>query len=198
VNRSRPAITAIEAEAWVDGLSLALAMLWVSLDTLAERVTGVTVPLVLALFAATSAGYLVVTGNLVMGFNAGAIAALSTAAAVAAAWGRRISLSRGAVLVLIVPLVALLICSYFYGPDDPTPLRQEAAALLLISPALAWAGDLPGIRRSPAWARLCVRLIAVGLAAGIATALAARSKPPPAPTDEGWGLAAPSADIFNA
>jgi hypothetical protein len=191
------ALSGVEAENWIDGLSIAIAILWLSTDALAEKVRGISVPLVLFLFATGAAIYLVLSENLSMGFVAGSIAALSAAAAVATFWpngGRMISLSQGAVLTLIVPLVGLLICGYFYGPEDPSPMSQWAGAILLSAPILAWAGDLPGVRRSPNWARLCVRLLSVILAIGIAIGLSAKARQAAAAAetaagDEGWGSA---------
>src|SRR5207302_8599546 len=94
----------------------------------------------------------------------GAVGAVAGAAALVSAWvGARPSLTRGAVLALLVPLGGFVVYGYLYSPEDPLPRHTIAVILLAACPALGWVGDLPGIRRLPRLWRNAIRFAAIAL-----------------------------------
>jgi hypothetical protein len=168
-------LSEVSAELWIDFLTVAVLAWWLMFENLAERVSGVTTPLLLAAVAGVSAILLMMDLHIQSsGALAGALTGLSIAAAVLGFWNSRISFSRGFAQTVVLILQLALIHGYFYTNDDWTPARQIRAAVLLAAPLLAFIGDLPPLRRlRPSW-RLLARAIPVILALGFVAAGAAR------------------------
>lgn len=174
--------TAVQAAAWVVGLTLVILVAWASAASQAARFPGATSPLILLIATAGSSVALLLTGSLLLAQLALALAVTLFVSALAA-WRRpplspSLTASDGGVCVALILLAGLLMNGYFYSE-----LPAFAALTLFAAPALGWAGDLPRIaiaagrratgrervdRDAPGSGTVCIR-IAVVLAAVIAT-----------------------------
>jgi hypothetical protein len=157
-------------EEWIDFLGLAAIAWWWSLETVTRESPGLAGPLLLLILSIGAAAILTSWHIVGSATAAAGAAAICVAATAAAAWRGRISLERGAATAIALPLLALLIHGYFFTSDTLTPGQQFFAGLVLISPMLALAGDLPfAVKCRPLW-RLAIRLLPVILAVGAAAA----------------------------
>lgn len=172
--------TPAQARLWTAALAVASSLWWLSMETLAERAPGVTMPFVLLPFAVGCAAVTaMVDGVVTQPMVAGAVAAALGMAAAVALWSRgRFSLVRGGVFAAAVALLGLLIFGFFWAPDDPTPKTMAAHAMLFLAPLLAWIGFVPGVRRLPPVVRTTIGVLAVLAVVGVAVGLAASVKPP--------------------
>ena len=148
-------------------------ILWASMEGLCARSSGAVV---MAIAAIESIGAVVLLGTettVTASHGALALAAMTGAAMLVLLFRRGVSISRGPMLLVSFSLVELLTYTYFYGISLSTDCLWHGAAVLL-APVLAWAGDLPGIRRR-AWSRTVARILPVMLAVGIVAAISARN-----------------------
>jgi hypothetical protein len=164
-------IPQFNAEAWIDAATAAALLWWLAMQQLARSAPGATTPIVLAILCAGWAVVLVTWHIIRSGELAGTLAVMCAAAAVVSIWRPRITLATGGASVVVLVLLCVIVHAYFYT-DDTFSLRQQVGtAVLLASPLLALAGDLPGIRGArPGWrlaARLVPLILAVGLVAGL-------------------------------
>jgi hypothetical protein len=165
-------ISGAGAELWVDGLSLAALIWWLMFEHLADRAPGAAAPAILAGLSGASAVLLAMGWHIqASGAMAGTLLAMSIAALVLAAWNGRIGFSRGFAQTIALLLLMLLIHGYFYTDDTLTGRQQIVAAVLLASPLLGLAGDLPLIRRGRSGWRLAARVVPVLVALGIICAI---------------------------
>ena len=158
------------AENWIDFFGLAAFAWWWSLEKVSQESPGLAGPLLLLIISLGSAAILTswhIVGSATVAAGAAVICAAATAMA---AWRSRISLDRGGAAAIALPLLTLLIHGYFYTGDTLTAGQQFFAGLVLISPMLALAGDLPFPARRRAPLRLAIRLAPVILAVGVAAA----------------------------
>jgi hypothetical protein len=167
-------ISESDAEAWIDAAVLAALIWWLAIESLAARAPGPTVPLIFAILATAFAVTLVTWHIIRSGTLVGALGAMSGAAAVISLWDRRISFSAGGVTAFALLVLALATHAYFYTDDTFTPAQNARTALMLLSPLLAFAGDLPGIRSQKPLLRLAARLLPLLLVAGAVTGLGLR------------------------
>jgi hypothetical protein len=148
--------TSGQALAWLSGLAVALAVVWVALARLAERVPGAPLPFVLALVCAGAAPAVMYSG-----YATGGVLGLPLAAALAGAAAGSLLLTkpegtRAALGLGLVGLFALLVAGRFLAE-----LSTLHAALLLFAPLLCWLPELPGLRRLPSWQRGVLRIALV-------------------------------------
>jgi hypothetical protein len=149
--------TSGQALAWLGGLALALAVVWVALALLAERVPGPSLPLALAVVCAGAAPTIMYSG-----YASGGALGLPLAAALAGAAAGSLLLTRpegvrAAMGLGLVGLFALLVAGRFLI-EEMTTLH---AVLLLFAPLLCWVPELPGLRRLPSWQRGVLRIALV-------------------------------------
>ena len=134
------------AELWIDAIGLVALIWWLTFEHLADRSPGAATPLVLAAMSVASAVVLAMGWHIqASGVMAGSLVAMSVAAMVLAMWNSRISFSRGFAQTTGLLLLLLLVHGYFYTDDTLTDHQQVWAALLLVSPLLAFTGDLPRV-----------------------------------------------------
>jgi hypothetical protein len=153
-------ISASAMEMWIDVSTLVTLIWWLAIEGMAERWSGVTVPVLLGAMAAASAVVLALGWHIISsGALAGALAAICMAGAVLGACSPRISFSRGFGQTIVLILQLILVHGYFYTDDELTGRQQVWIALLLGSPLLAFIGEIAFLRRQrPAW-RLAARLV---------------------------------------
>jgi hypothetical protein len=167
-------ISDFEAEAWIDAATVAVVVSWLAMQQLARIAPGPTAILVLGIVCTGWAVMLVTWHIIRSGELAGTLAIMCAAAAVVSIWRRWITLTGGGVSAVVLLLLCLIVHGYFYTDDTFSPAQQARTVILLVAPLLAFAGDLPGIRRArPGWrlaARLAPVLLAVGIVAGLAAA----------------------------
>jgi len=163
----------VPAEQAIDLTTLAALLWWLGLENLAEKNPSFIAPLLLAILSGASAVLLFGWGTMEEAKLAAAIGGISLAATAACVIRRRSSPPRGAASALGLVLLLLLVHGYFYAPDELPAAQQIYSGIFLVSPLLAFAGDLPGPRRwRPPW-RLAARLLPVLLAVGAAAACSA-------------------------
>jgi hypothetical protein len=168
-------ISPTAAEMWIDLASITAAVWWLAMESLAERAPGITVPLVLGIIATGTALTLLSWHILISAMLAGAVGTFCGAAFVIAAWHRRMCLGAGGVTALVILLLAVMVHAFFYTPDTFSSSQYALTAILLASPLLALAGDLPGVRNwKPGW-RLIARVIPVILAVGTVASVGMRN-----------------------
>jgi len=149
-----------------------LFLLWfVVWETMAERIPGTFVPILMTITLAATGAVLVLSANVKP--SQGVVAMTGTAVvAVVLGWLRpKMTLDRGAILAFIFPLLGLLAFVHYYSYTEPT---YGSVGLILIAPVLALAGDLPAARRWSPLRRWTLRLVPVALALAGAIALSVR------------------------
>lgn len=147
-------------------------LVWVvgfAADVVAERMRGVAVPVVLWLTAVGAAMVLVDGSSQKLGQYAGALAAAAGAAGVVALLAADgAPLARGGVYAFVTILAGLLAAGHFYGD-----VTRFTAIAILVAPAFAWAGELPGVNKIGPRKRSLISVVAalawVAFAAGPAT-----------------------------
>ena len=150
------------------GLCAATLLVLASLDILASRRPGLSIPLCLWVWTAGIAGSLALTGSLRYGELAGVLAATMGAGIVAAFLNSNISFARGAVPVLAPLAIGLVICGYFYSE-----LPISSAPILALSPMILWVGESKFATGRRPWIGALMRAGLIALPVGIALILAA-------------------------
>lgn len=149
------------------GLFAAMLVFWSQMEGLAHRAKGVSLPLSLFVAVAGAGAVLLLSGSVVLSRLCGALSAALAAAALVA-WRRPgVSLAGGGVSVVAVLFASLLICGYFYVQASAT-----SVILLALAPAVAWVGQVPGVRRITPWKIAIVRIAAVLVPVGAAVTIA--------------------------
>ncbi|MDP9172254.1 MAG: hypothetical protein M3O30_00110 [Planctomycetota bacterium] len=167
-------ITQNAAEFWIDVAGLILLIWFLSLELISRSVVGSAVPLVLAILACGSAVTLFTWHLIASSSLAIALAAFCFAIAVLSRWCR-VNHANGASFAVVLLLQLLFIHGYFYSPDTFIPTDNLRTAILMASPLLIFAGDLPGIRQArPHW-RLAARVLPLLLIVAIVAGLNVRS-----------------------
>lgn len=149
-------------------IGLGVASAHVSLDTLAMRVKGGTLPVCLWLTLAGSNVLIALFYNAKsMAELGGSLAAACGAAAVLGFWRPTITIARGAVLVTLLIFAGLCLATYLFGQQP----NAWALGLAFASPNAAWIGQAPGIRSLEPWQRALIRIACVGALLGLAIAI---------------------------
>jgi hypothetical protein len=154
--------------AWLAGLAGALALQWVALSILLRRGGSETargqggggraIPLAVAMAVGGSALTIMLTGSLVTGQAALALAGALTGAAVASLLLSPAAATNASLGVGLVCWFSLLISGRFFAD-----LTTVQAAALWFAPLLCWLPPLvPGVRRWRPWARAVICLALVG------------------------------------
>ena len=153
---------------WV-GAGLLTAAAWWSLDTLAARARGGTIPACLWLALAVASVLFFKTYSVVTFMHlSGVIASACAVAAILGWWCPRVTVARGAALVAVVVFAGLTLVGWLFAGTDASPVPGLLAFLAVHG---AWAGDLPRVRSLRGWQRTLVRLAAVGAILGVALAI---------------------------
>jgi hypothetical protein len=159
------------AQAWLilGLLGAALATVWIAMALLAHRAPGVSLVVSLAVAAVASALTIMMSG-----YATGAQAGLPLAGALlgGSIVGLVLPAARRQIAPLgvgIVGLFSLLIMGRFFGE-----LLWGHAVVLFSAPLVAWLPELPGVRRTPLWARGLGRVVLVGIVVSVVVADAAR------------------------
>jgi hypothetical protein len=163
-----------ELEQAIDLTTLIAAAWWIGLEQLARLRPGFVAPVALVILSAGTAVLLYCWGTALEAQLAATLFGVSVAATAASFFPRCGGLPRGVAGTIGMILILKLTHAWFYSPDPFSPAEQIYAGVFLISPLLAFAGDLPGIARRRASGRVAVRLIAVLLAVAAASALTVR------------------------
>lgn len=164
----------LEGILWISGLGVATAVLWNTLERLASKRTGASLPLSLWLICAASSTAFVFSGSGLLGQLAGALAAVFGAAVVLAWWAPGLSLASGTFAAFVPVYAGLLIQAYFYSE-----LPFLSAVLLYLAPFALCIGERRSIYYMRPWKAALKRLLIVGaplaIAVGIAWYLIART-----------------------
>jgi hypothetical protein len=149
-------------------IGLGVASAHLSLDTLAMRVKGATIPICLWV---ALAGASVLVG---LFYNAksmaelcGALAAACGAGALLGLWRPTITIARGAVLVVLLVFAGICLAAFLFGQQP----NAWAIGLAFASPHAAWIGQAPRIRSLRPWQRALIRIACVGAIVGVAIAI---------------------------
>jgi hypothetical protein len=153
------ALSASNAEMWIDLSTLVTAVWFILFEGLADRAPGITTPLLLFGMSGASAIVLALGWHIQSsGSLAGVLALICVAGVVTSIISRRAIFSRGFTQMIVVILQLLLVHGYFYTDDNLTNAQQLLAALLLAAPFLALLGDIPRLKPRRSIPRLAVRL----------------------------------------
>lgn len=152
---------------WIAGLVLAMSALWDTLERLASKRTGASLPLSLCMLCACAAGALGMSGSALLGQLMGALAAACGAAVVLAWWAPGLSLKSGTMAAFVPIYSGLLIQAYFYSE-----LPVLSAVLLYAAPYVLWYGERRNIYFMKPTKAAVVRLMLVGVPLAIALWLA--------------------------
>lgn len=153
---------------WLTGLTLAIVFIAVVIDLLAQRTSmPIELPACLLIVCAGTVGVLMLSGSMLLGQLATALAAAIFGTLVLTLRG--LALSRGSAAVFSLILGALLISGYFFAS-----LPATSAALLIASPVLAL---VQAGKPTTFWA-FAVRAALVSLPVVAAVFIAFRSSPP--------------------
>lgn len=158
-----------DAAVWLVGLGMAWLVLWALLMRLSpRRSVGAALPWALVLVAGATGLTIALSGSQTLGQYGLALAgALAGGAAVATLWRRALP-AVGAIDVATVLLAGLWLNGVFYAE-----LTWLNAALLAVSPAMLWLGEVGPFRGGRPWRQVTARLVGVAVPAGLAVALAA-------------------------
>ncbi len=165
------------------GIAAALLCVWATLLRLAQRSPGRSAPLALAVACGGAAITIMLSGYATGGQPGLPLAAVLIAVVVASLFVTGPVNAAGPLSIGVVGLFALLVIGRFFGE-----LTTLHALLLGSAPLLAWAPDLPGMRRLGARQRGVLRVVLTALPVAAAVFLAQRSfveDSAPTGTDDG-------------
>ena len=164
--------TAWEAGRRLLGMTVLVHAAWAATEVLALRLPRPAAPLVLGGFAAAVALVVMLSGSVLYGRLAGALAAatLSTVLVAFAAGG--FSLARGGVTVIVPTAVAVLFLGYHYVDPGVTAAN---ASLLLAALVAPWVTTIGPLRRKKPWVRTVIAVSLAAIPAVVAVLLAQRT-----------------------
>ncbi len=143
----------VEGIIWIAGLAAATTILRNTLERLATKRTGASLPLSLCLFSAVSSVAYTLSGSALLGQLTGALAAVFGAAILLAWWAPGLSLAAGTLTVFAPVYVGLLIQAHFYSE-----LPLISAVLLYLTPFLLWLGEARRVYYMKPWKAALTRL----------------------------------------
>lgn len=136
ISQAKQSWNGAEAFVWAQAIMGVWLVVWWSVDELAERVQGVTVPAVMSLSVGASALLILLGGSDRLGKYAVVLAA-AVFAAVLAVWVRRgVTLATGGMAVIFVVWGSLLLCALFYSYGFEK--REWCVLAVALSPILGW------------------------------------------------------------
>lgn len=123
----------VQALVYVQSIIGIVLVIWWSLDGLAERARGATVPLVLCLTAGAAAALIMLNDSESLGKLAAVLSVTLLATFVVGLFRKSLDLSRGGMAVIMTITAALLLSAVFYGE-----VPMWAALTVALAPILAW------------------------------------------------------------
>lgn len=151
---------------WTIGLGIALTLLWLTMEALAERQTGALLPLAWSVVATASSVALFIAHTAAISQLSGVLAAITGAAFVFGLWQRQWSWAKGAVGVVAVLLLGVTVNGAFYAE-----LPIASAVFLWLAAISGWTGSALDNQRLPAWGRVAVQLVITVVFASIAVGI---------------------------
>jgi len=164
--------TPLNAACHLLGMTVLTHAAWASTEVLVLRLPRPAGPLVLATFSGAVALVIMLSGSVVYGRLAGALAVAVLAAALLAPAAPRLSVARGGVTVVIPATLAILLLARYYVEPG---VAVRNGALLLSSLVLPWAATIRPLRRRRPWVRTVIALVLAAVPAGVAVLLAQRA-----------------------
>jgi hypothetical protein len=164
--------TPLDAACHLLGMTVLTHAAWASTEVLVLRLPRPAGPLVLATFSGAVAVVVMLSGSMVYGRLAGAIAVAVLAAALVAPAAPRLSVARGGVTVVVPATLAILLLARYYVEPGVT---VKNGALLLASLVLPWAVTIRPLRRRRPWVRTMIAVVLAVVPAGVAAVLAYRT-----------------------
>lgn len=153
---------------WIAAITITMAMIWLALDTLAQRAGGRALAFAMASVAALTALTVMLSGSQKLGQLGGMLTAALFAVAVLGIFFPGVPVARGMVLVYATLHTSLVVTA---SEHVYASLRTPHAVLLLAAAPLAWLGQLAPARRPRT--RAAVQILATALPAAVAAILAA-------------------------
>ncbi len=152
---------------WLGGLTAAVAAQWQSLETLASRRAGASLPLSLWALCAIAGATFAAAGSAFFGQLAGGLAAAFGAALVLAWWAPGLTLSGGAMAVFAPLYCGLVARGYFHAE-----LPVYSTAVLYLAPFALWWGEERRVLYQRPWKGVLVRAGVVAAPAAVALLIA--------------------------
>ncbi len=149
----------------------AILALYILLEPLVARRKGASMPACAGIAVGSAALIVLISGFMKLSIPIGALSIALLACAACSLWRRKLSLSDGAMAVVVPILVAAPYVAWLYMDKEVSPLPVVCFVLPSIGLALVWIGELRFITGKPAWIGFLVRLAPVVVAGGIAVAL---------------------------
>jgi hypothetical protein len=156
-----------ELWAWLGGLVVAASLFWHSLENLAEKRGGASMPLSLWALCALSAGVFALSGSAFFAQLAGALAGAFGAAVVLAWWSPGIALS-GGTLSLFAPLYCGIVARGYFHAEVPV----YSAALMYLALFALWWGEERRVKFQRPWKGALIRMSLVSAPLAVALVLA--------------------------
>jgi hypothetical protein len=165
----------------VCGIAVAILVFWANLEALARKLPPSALGLSLGIAVAGAGLRLLLAGNMVLFQLIVALGASLGAAWLFSLWRPGLTLARGGSTVLTATLASLLIYGQYYSSvPEPETLAIGLAAIVLLTPLLAWIAMIGPIRRRPTWVVCLVVAVITLIPVIITLALAFKSVPEPA------------------
>jgi hypothetical protein len=158
--------------AWLAVVGVSAFVSWVLLERLFNRLSKGGIEWLLVLIAGSSAALLLVSGSLVLGQLGLVLAAVLGALALISWRAARPMLDRGALLVVLSVLTALVLDGHVYAF-----VPVSSALLLAASPLAAWVDKIGPARRLGPRGAAIVRGLAVMVPLAVAIGLALNASP---------------------
>lgn len=156
--------TGMKAVLW-PGLFTVLAVGAIgSLDAIAKRRPGATIPIVLMLLGTGGALVLALSGTARVGESFGAVTATAGATLIVALWDGRVALSRGGVAAFVLTCLGLVIFGYtgLFGAEQR--IAGRAFIALGAIPHLLWIGEVGPFEGFDDWKGAALRASIVAAA----------------------------------
>lgn len=157
--------TGMQLVLWPASIAVAAGAMIGSLEALARRRPGVSIPIAMILIGTGGALAMALTGTARVGELLGALTATAGALMVVCAWDGRIRVDRGGVTAFVLIFVALT----FYGTAgmfDNQGVAAKAVFMLAAAPHLMWLEELPVLRDLDGWRAVAVRVGLTALGVG--------------------------------
>lgn len=154
---------------WLLALSIVMLMFWTALDALAERIKGAFLPALLFITSLGSSIALMLGRSASISQLCGSVTVMTIVSAIVGWQQHNFTLAKGAAAVLTVLLFGFWLNGVFYAY-----LPMVTAVLLMLSPMVGWLGQMPPMRRLPAWQSVFVQILAALLLVVVANIIAVR------------------------
>ncbi len=145
----------LEAVLWMDVLGLLIVAADWTLDHVARRHSGATIPLAMCVISIAGSAVLVLISVASGSELVGVITVVASVALVLSWWDPSITLAKGGTTVFTLLFASLVLYGFFFSYDDPSPWVGFTMAL---APHALWLGEIGPVSQMEGWLATVARV----------------------------------------